>query len=93
MSAERQYSGVLIHVDPRRFEGATASLADLAGVEIHHIDPPTGRCVVVLDTADRAGQETLFERLRSVPGVRGVDLVYHLIDREPAPAGPQEVPS
>jgi len=93
MSVERQYSGVLVHVDPARFEQASAALSALAGVEIHHTDPPTGRCVVVLESADRSGQEALFERIRAVPGVRGVDLVYHLIDHESAPAERQEVSS
>ena len=90
MSANRHYSGVLVHVDPPRFEPTVAMLEAIAGLELHHTDPPTGRCVVVLDTADRAGQEALFERIRAVSGVRGVELVYHLIEPRPAPAERQE---
>jgi nitrate reductase NapD len=90
MSTTRHYAGVLIRADPGRFERAREELTALAGIEVHHTDPATGRFVVILDTGDRAGQEKLFERLRSLPGVRGVDLVYHLIDREPTLAEPKE---
>jgi len=87
----RHYSGVLVHVDPARFAPGLGALAAVAGVEVHQTDPPSGRCVAVLESADRPGQEALFERLRALPAVRSVELVYHLIDRGPAAPAEEEL--
>jgi len=80
MSATRHYAGVLVPADPGRFEEAVASLAALDAVTLHQRDPGNGRCVVVLETDDRAGQERLFRRIQGLGAVRSADLVYHLID-------------
>lgn len=79
-SAVRHYAGVLVSGEPSRFAAILARLATIAGAEVHHVDPATGRCVVVLESADRAGNERLFVELGQLPAVRGVDLVYHLVD-------------
>ncbi|MBP1642540.1 MAG: NapD protein [Acidobacteria bacterium] len=80
MSATRHYAGVLVTADPGRFDEAVASLAALDAVTLHQRDPGNGRCVVVLETDDRAGQERLFRRIQGLGAVRSADLVYHLID-------------
>ena len=80
MSATRHYAGVLVTADPGRFDEAVASLAALDAVTLHQRDPGNGRCVVVLVTDDRAGQERLFRRIQGLGAVRSADLVYHLID-------------
>lgn len=78
----RHYAGVLISADPASFTAVRRSLDALAGVEVHHLDPPTGRCVAVLESADRAAGERLFAALGHLPHVHSVDLVYHLVDSE-----------
>jgi len=80
MSATRHYAGVLVTADPGRFDEAVASLAALDAVTLHQRDPGNGRCVVVLETDDRAGQERLFRRIQGLGAVRSADLVYHLVD-------------
>ncbi len=68
--------------DPARFSEIRQALGALPGVEVHHADPATGRCVAVLESSDRAENERLFVALGQTPGVRSVDLVYHLVDDE-----------
>lgn len=82
MPETRHYAGVLVTAEPGRLDAVAEALAALDGVGIHQRDAATGRCVVVLETADRAGQERLFRCVQSLPGVRGADLVYHLVDPE-----------
>ena len=81
-SPERHYAGVLISADPARFTAVRQVLDAIPGIEIHHLDPATGRCVAVLESAERAEGERLFVALGQIPHVRSVDLVYHLVDRE-----------
>jgi nitrate reductase NapAB chaperone NapD len=78
----RHYSGVLIRLAGPARDADVAALDAIDGVEIHRVDAETGRCVAVLESDEREGQEALFELLRRRPGVVSVELVYHLIDRE-----------
>lgn len=78
----RHYAGVVVSGDPTRMAAIRDTLGAIDGVAVHHSDPATGRCVVVLESADRAENERLFGAVRQIAAVRGVDLVYHLVDRE-----------
>jgi nitrate reductase NapAB chaperone NapD len=82
MSEPRHYAGVLVTAEPGALDAVAAALAALDGVGVHQRDAATGRCVAVLESADRAGQERLFRAVEALPGVRGADLVYHLVDPE-----------
>jgi nitrate reductase NapAB chaperone NapD len=90
--ARRHYSGVLISAEPARFTEALGALAALADVEVHHTDASSARCVVVLESADREGQERLFRALRELPGVAGAELAFHWIDTGPEPSAPPGPP-
>ncbi|KAB2966812.1 MAG: chaperone NapD [Thermoanaerobaculia bacterium] len=80
MSARRHYAGVLVTAETGRYDEAVAELTALDAVTLHQRDPGTGRCVVVLESDDRAGQELLFRSIQGLGAVRSADLVYHLID-------------
>ena len=82
MNEIRHYAGILVTAEPGELQSVVAALAALAGVGVHQRDAATGRCVAVLESADRAGQERLFRAVQALPGVRGADLVYHLVDPE-----------
>ena len=85
MSPSRHYAGVLVAAEPARLGEVVVALAALDGSSVGRLDPATGRCVAVLESADRTGQERLFRAVLALPGVRGADLVYHLIDAENEP--------
>lgn len=82
MPETHHYAGVLVTAEPGRLAEVAEALAAIEGVGIHQRDAATGRCVAVLESADRAGQERLFRAVQALPGVRGADLVYHLVDPE-----------
>jgi nitrate reductase NapD len=81
-SPVRHYAGVLISIEPARLTEVRQTLDTTPGVAVHHLDPATGRCVAVLESADRTEGERLFDEVRHLAHVRSVDLVYHLVDRE-----------
>ncbi len=81
-SPVRHYAGVLISIEPARLTEVRQTLDTTPGVAVHHLDPATGRCVAVLESADRAAAERLFAALGHLQHVHSVDLVYHLVDRE-----------
>lgn len=85
-SVPRHYAGVLISADPASFTEVRRRLDAMPGVAVHHLDPATGRCVAVLESADRAEGERLFRALGRLAHVHSVDLVYHLVDPEVADA-------
>lgn len=82
----RHYAGVLIAVDPARLTEVRRTLDSMPGIAVHHLDPASGRCVGVLESADRAQGESLFDAVSRLAHVRSVELVYHLVDREAAGA-------
>ena len=82
--APRHYAGVLISAEPANLTEVRRSLDAIPGVAVHHLDPATGRCVAVLESADRGAGERLFVALGRLPHVHSVDLVYHLVDPEVA---------
>lgn len=82
MHAPRHYAGVLIAVEPGRLAEVAPAVASLEGASVHQHDAATCRCVVVLESADRAGQERLFRAVQTLPGVREASLVYHLVDAD-----------
>ena len=81
-SLVRHYAGVLISVDPARLTEVRQTLDSTSGIAVHHLEPATGRCVAVLESADRAAGESLFDAVARLPHVRSIDLVYHLVDSD-----------
>lgn len=82
--APRHYAGVLISAEPASFTEVRRRLDAMPGVVVRHLDPATGRCVAVIESADRSEGERIFGALGRLPHVHNVDLVYHLVDEEVA---------
>ena len=78
------YSGILVVAKPLRVEACRQALESLPGVEVHYSAPLLGRLVVVLETADVAGQERGLRRIQDLPEVELAALVEHRIDDEAA---------
>ena len=74
------YSGVVVIVPPDRVESCARDLDALAGVEVHHRHPESGRIVVVLE--GRTAEEHLetLRRVHAVPGVRVAAPVYYYVE-------------
>jgi len=78
------YSGILVVAKPQRVAACRQELESLPGVEVHYSAPELGRLVVVLETADVAGQERGLRCIQELPEVELAALVEHRIDDEVA---------
>lgn len=83
-------SGLVVTTVPEQTEDLSARLPALPGIEVHGSHAGSGRLVVVLETPDDEGFESSVRLLRGQPGVLGVELAYHWVDRgmETVPAAP-----
>ena len=79
-------SGILVVAAPDRLDDVLAALRALEGVEVRHTDAATGRIVVVQEAIDVDAETDGFTRIKSLPGVIDVALVYHRLDDPAAPA-------
>lgn len=89
-SAPYSISGVVVRATRDDLSQVAARLARLPGVDVHHLDPTTGRIVITLE-ADRQGDDgDCLERLRGEPGVLSAELVYHYVDPPGSGSGPDD---
>lgn len=72
-------SGILVVTEPRGLAACRRDLEALPGVEVHHVDPPSGRLIVVLETASLDGQTAGLRRIQELDRVRLAALVEHRV--------------
>jgi nitrate reductase NapD len=73
----------LMHVDPRRAAAIAHTIAAQQLAEMHASDA-RGRIVVVLEETSGAAVVEAIDRLRALPGVFAVNLVYQHAEDEAA---------
>jgi periplasmic nitrate reductase NapD len=76
-------SGILVVVPPSRVEDTKARLESLPGVEVHHVEPESGRIVVVQEAASVDEEVAALGRIKTMNGVMLAEMVYHLFDETP----------
>lgn len=76
-------SGILVVVSPSQLEEAKARLVELPGVEVHHVEPETGRIVVVQEAESVDAEIAALSRIKAVKGVMLAEMVYHVFDEPP----------
>ena len=69
-------ASVIAQVRPQDLDAVAATVAQQPGLEVHAQDP-RGRLVVVLELANDAALAEAMSLIGAVPGVLGVNLVYH----------------
>lgn len=69
-------ASVIAQVRPQDLDAVVATVSRQAGLEVHAQDP-RGRLVVVLELANDAALAEAMKTIGAVPGVLGVNLVYH----------------
>jgi nitrate reductase NapD len=81
MTSEIHISSLIIQTRPESIDRLSREIAALPGAEIHGT-APTGKIVVLLETASEG---EISDRLTSIHGFDGVltaTLVYHQVDAE-----------
>ena len=87
-------SGVLVVSAENHLATVRAALSGLNGVEVHHVDPPTGRMVITIEAGSVEEEIETLTRVQGVEGVVLAELVHHHFEDSPIePASREEVPS
>ena len=73
-------SGIMVLGDPLKLERCRQEVAALPGVEVHQVDPATGRMIAVLESPTLRGQQEGLRRIQELPSVRLAALVEHRVD-------------
>jgi len=76
-------SGILVVVPPSQVADIQIRLRDLPGVEVHHVEPDTGRIVVVQEAESVDEEVAALSRIKSLKGVMLAEMVYHVFDETP----------
>jgi nitrate reductase NapD len=70
-------SGILVVVPHGRVDETVSRLNALPGVEVHHIDAPSGRIVVVQEGETIDDEVQGLKRIKKLPDVILAEMVYH----------------
>jgi nitrate reductase NapAB chaperone NapD len=73
-------AGLLVSAAPGQLRDVVRHLSAAPGLQVHARDDTTGRIVVTIETASIDEQEAQFAWVRTLCGVRAVDLVCHYFE-------------
>ena len=76
-------SAILVVVQPSRVEATVEALGELDGVEVHHLDRPTGRIVVTQEAEVIRDEMDGLRRIKALPGVALAEMVSHYFEEDP----------
>ena len=70
-------SGILVVVSPQRVESMVKQLNGLDGIDVHHIDAPTGRIVITQEAESIKDEVDGLKRIQALPGIILAEMSYH----------------
>jgi nitrate reductase NapD len=75
-------SGILVVVAPERLDSTVATLNTLDGVDVHHIDQPTGRIIITQEAESIHDEIDGLKRIRALPGIALAEMSYHSFEED-----------
>jgi nitrate reductase NapD len=78
-------SGILVLTAPARAAAVADRLRVLAGVDVHHVEPDTGRIVITQEADSVAAEVDGLRRIRAVPDVVLAEMAYHWFEEDGRP--------
>jgi nitrate reductase NapD len=78
---DAEIASVLVQARPERLAEVEASIAAIAGCEVHARDP-RGKLVVVIETSSAGAVGSTLNTIALLPDVFSAALVFHAIDAE-----------
>jgi len=75
-------SGILVVVAPERLDSTVATLNTLDGVDVHHIDQPTGRIIITQEAESIHDEVDGLKRIRALPGIVLAEMSYHSFEED-----------
>jgi nitrate reductase NapD len=70
-------SGILVVAKADAVTTVVESLNGLAGLDVHQVDEPSGRIIVVQEAADISAEIAGLKRIKALPNVVMAEMVYH----------------
>lgn len=70
-------SGLVGHIRPQGLQECVAAINALPGAEVYHTDESSGRIVIIQEAQSTGEEVETFERIRAIPGILSLSLVYH----------------
>ncbi len=80
-------SAILVRCAPEHTAQVVESLGQEPGFDVHHVDEPGGRIIVVQEAARIDEEVDGLGRLQSLPHVSTAALVYHYFEEDPEIGG------
>ena len=77
-------SGILVIANKDYLSDVIASLDALPGVEVHHVDEPSGRLVAVQEAEDINAEVDGLRQIKALPHIVMAEMVYHYIAEDEA---------
>lgn len=72
-------SGILVVAKPERQAEVVDALNGMTGIEVHQVDPASGRIIVIQEAADIHAEIDGVKRIKAVPHVVMAEMAYHYI--------------
>ena len=75
-------SGILVVVAPDKVDSTVETLAALQGIDVHHIDQPTGRIIITQEAESIHDEIDSLKRIRTLPGIALAEMSYHSFEED-----------
>ena len=75
-------SAILVVVPPPALEESIDRLNALEGIDVHHVDPKTGRMIITQEGPDIDAEVSGLKRIQELPHVVLAEMVEHHFDKE-----------
>ncbi len=73
-------ASLLVRATPATLLDVLDRLAELPGVDVHHVEQDAGRAVLTLETEGSDDEAARLDDIRRTPGVLTAELVYHYVE-------------
>jgi len=75
-------SGILVVVAPEKIDSTVEKLTALQGIDVHHIDQPSGRIVITQEAETVHDEVDGLKRIRALPGIILAEMSYHNFEED-----------
>lgn len=76
-------SGILVVVPAAEMDATIRTLASMAGIDVHHTDPATGRIIVTQEAGSIPEEIEGLKRIQALPQVTLAEMIQHHFEDDP----------
>lgn len=75
-------SGILVVVAADKVDSTVETLNSLEGIDVHHIDQPSGRIIITQEAGSIHDEIDGLKRIRALPGIVLAEMSYHSFEED-----------